>query len=129
MADDNDSLLFRSLFFPLLDEGDDELTKSLYADSAVNRADDSVLDPVGTFIARTAADHLSKGSGWSWDEPIGAAPRVQLSKAFFERHDARVRRFAEKVRAMFPDHEEETAEMVKLVESALAAERAIIIGA
>ena len=35
----------------------------------------------------------------SWNEEISVAPRIELSKAFLERSDARLARAAEKIRA------------------------------
>ena len=126
MNNDNESsLLFQHLFFPPLDENNPELSRSVY--TSVNRGCDSdnVADPVGNLFKAAADAQLTKGSGPV--EPIGAAPRVQLSKAFLERSQGRLERFAMKANSLFPGHPEEIQQMTEILESVFEAERSAMI--
>lgn len=70
MSDENVDPLFKLLFFPELQDGS-ELCQSLY--THVNRVDDAMPDPVGSFFARAAmAQELGKSApGADWDEELG----------------------------------------------------------
>jgi hypothetical protein len=88
------------------------------------------VQPVEEFIAKCADEHsLTKNANSptycdpTWDEVIGAAMHVQLSKAFLQRSDARLQHVTAKIRAMFGEHEDEAEEAIELAKAALDAER------
>ena len=107
--------------------------------------DEQLPDAVGEFLARATNDAvLAKGAGTAvpvgtvlpdiaeivglvdieeltvlskseseWD--VELSPRITLSKAFLERSDRRFERVAEKIHAIFGDHQEEASEAVEAV--------------
>ena len=82
--------------------------------------------PMAKFLERAELDNaLNKDTATtrdpSWDEVIGAAPRVQLSKEFLERSDARLQRVAAKIRTIFGEHQEEAEQAIAIAKSMLHA--------
>jgi hypothetical protein len=87
-------------------------------------------EPVEEFLAKCADEQsLAKNANSTayrdptWDEVIGAAARVQLSKAFLQRSNARLERVTAKIRAIFGEHEEETREAIEMAKDLRDAER------
>jgi hypothetical protein len=73
---------------------------------------------------------LSKNSmDAAWDEPIGAAARIQLSKGFLKRSDARFQSVAAKIRSIFGEHEEEAQEAIEMAKDVRDAERQAFVAA
>ena len=88
------------------------------------------VQPVEEFLAKCADEHSLAENANSrahrdptWDEVIGAAARVQLSKAFLQRSNARLERVTAKIRAIFGEHEEETREAIEMAKDLRDAER------
>jgi hypothetical protein len=123
MSDNDTALLFKHIFFPPLDEDDSDLGKTL-SDNINKSTDGLPVHPVAAFFERATANQLAKVADWDWDEVVTAAPRVQLSKAFLARSDARLARVAAKIRAFCgAEHEEEALAMVELAKDMLDGER------
>jgi len=83
-----------------------------------------LADPVGSFLRKAVA---GESPDPTWLEPIGAAPRVELSKTFLARSDARLDVVKDKLRVLFGDHAEELQEAIELAESMRAAVREEIL--
>ena len=80
--------------------------------------------PVEQFLAKCADEQsLAKNGGLAayldptWNTPIGAAPRFEFSKGFLERSDRRFQAVTQKIRAMFPGHDEEVQEMIDVAKA------------
>jgi hypothetical protein len=86
--------------------------------------EDELENPIGEFLAKCVDElSLAKNGGSAtyqdptWDESIGAPPRIELSKSFLELSDKRFERVAEKIRNFFGDHVEEAEEAITLARS------------
>lgn len=88
---------------------------------------DFIPHPVSEFLQKVALGQELAKSGADWDEVI-TPPRIELSKAFLARSDARLEHVAAKIHKIFGDHEL-TGEAIEIVKSVFATERKAIIGA
>jgi hypothetical protein len=113
---ENVDLLLGTLLFPSLSEDGD--------------VSEVAEHPMAKFFENAELDNaLNKRvptRDASWDEVI-TAPRVELSKEFLDRSDARFQRVAAKIRTMFGEHGELADEAVSIAKSMLHAERAAMI--
>src|SRR5579863_4546875 len=82
--------------------------------------DEPVPDPIGEHLQKLRFQEVMRKDSTpefdpAWNEPVGIAPRVELSKAFLEQSDERLARVEEKIRAFFGiEHEEEAEEAIQL---------------
>jgi hypothetical protein len=65
------------------------------------------------------SEPFAKNAPSDWDEELGA-PRVELSKNFLARSDARLERVNEQIRKLFHGHYAEMAEALQLVKDGRA---------